>query len=455
MKKAVDLLWITLAVSISYFLSAKLVSPLSLSESSSIFAIWPPTGVALIFLLYKGRVVIPGVFLGAFMLNATISSPLVAFEIAIGNTLGPYTVYILVKRFLHEDILYDTNSVISFISYSAIGSIITSGMGTYALHLNGLLPSEHRALGWLVWLFGDLIGFLLLTSLYISFKLDRQYNKSLKDSIVEIAVMLVILSFTAMIIFGSHFFFEEHYPIEYLILFPLLWATARFKPGINLIFLFMITVMAIIGTASGYSNFSMEDKKVSLALLQFFIFTVTFAVLLMTAQKQQMQRVLFEKEQLTLVDALTQIGNRRCISEIISREQSIHGRYHRPISLILFDIDYFKSINDRFGHDKGDDVLLELVNVVKNIIRNSDHFARWGGEEFMIILPETSLEHAAAVAEKIRAAVESHSFDVPATITCSFGVIDLGEEEPYINVFKRADKKLYDAKNSGRNRVAT
>ncbi len=444
---------ITLLVAASYFLSAKAVYPLSLGESSSIFAIWPPTGVALVFLLHQGRIVVPGIFLGAFLLNATISSPLVALEIAVGNTVGPYAVYVLSKRFLSEDILYDTNAVISFIWYSLLGSVITSGAGTFVLHMNGLLAAEDRMVGWLVWLFGDLIGFLLLTSLYISFRLERRYNKALQDSIIEIGLMLLLLSSISIIVFGSGFFFTQRYPIEYLILFPLLWATIRFKPGINLIFLFLITIMAILGTTSGYSLFSMEDKKISLALLQFFIFTVTFAVLLMTAQRIQMLRILYEKERLTLVDPLTQIGNRRYISDIIAQEQSIHRRYLRPISMILFDIDHFKSINDRFGHDKGDHVLIELTNLVRKIIRESDHLARWGGEEFIIILPETSLESSVTVAEKIRTAIESHDFGLPLTITCSFGVIDMEEEEPYTEVFKKADRKLYEAKNAGRNRV--
>src|SRR3990167_2360951 len=142
-----------------YFFSAKLVTPLSLSESSSIFAIWPPTGVALSFLFFRGYVVLPGIFIGAFFLNMTLSSPMVAFEIAIGNTIGPAVAYWFImknsKNVIKDDIFYDTDTIISFIFYSVIGAFITSSMGTTMLYLNGMLATEHQMLDWAVWFFGD------------------------------------------------------------------------------------------------------------------------------------------------------------------------------------------------------------------------------------------------------------------------------------------------------------
>lgn len=445
----------TLLVSLSYFLSAKAVSPLSLSEAASIFAIWPPTGVALVFLLFRGSLVLPGIFLGAFFLNLTLSSASVAFEIAIGNTLGPFVVYKLIKKYLDQDLFYDTQSIINFIFFSIIGSMITSGMGTGVLYLNHLLAAEHQILGLLVWLFGDLIGFLLLTALYVSYSFDRQYNKSLTHSISEILLMVILLFMISAVVFGSGFFFEYEYPIEYLILFPLLWASVRFKPGINIVFLFLIAVLAILGTASGYSHFSMPDKRMSLILLQFFIFTVTFAVLLMTAQRHQMLRILYEKEQLSNTDELTQIGNRRSFMEILQHAQGLNRRYKHPLSLIMFDIDYFKSINDEFGHQEGDRVLIDLTSLVHKQLRVSDKFARLGGEEFIILLSESDLKNSLFVAEKLRRSIEETQFSIPKHITCSFGVIQCGEDETYNGMLKRVDDNLYEAKRAGRNRVVS
>ena len=448
-----DLVLYTIITSLTYFISAKLVSPLSLSESASIFAIWPPTGVALIFLLFKGRIVVPGIFLGAFFLNMTLSSPVVAFEIAVGNSLGPYVVYWLIKHNKNEDIFYNTQSIINFIFYSGAGSVITSGMGTYFLYFNGLLATENQLLGWLVWLFGDLIGFLILTSLYISFTIGRKYNRSQQSSIFEIFFMMILLFFLSVVVFGSGFFFQNRYPIEYLVLFPLLWATIRFKPGVSIIFLFLITILASIGTASEYSSFCMPDKNMSLILLQFFIFTISFAVLLMTAQRHQMLRILYEKEQLSMIDPLTQIGNRRSFVNILAHEQGLNRRYKRPISLIMFDIDFFKSINDNFGHQEGDNVLIDLTSLIRSQLRTSDNFARLGGEEFMILLPESTLNDATTVAQKLRKSIEEYEFTVPRRVTCSFGVIECEDDETLEEMLKRVDGKLYEAKNAGRNRV--
>lgn len=443
-----------------YFISAKLVAPLSLSESASIFAIWPPTGVALSFLFFRGKVVIPGIFLGAFFLNMTLSSPLVAFEIAIGNTLGPVVTYWLINRgakyAIKDDIFFDTDTIIAFIFYSVIGAFITSSMGTTMLYLNALLSSEHQFLGWAVWFFGDLIGFILIVPVFVAYVLQRNMSVVSKDRVAEIALILIVLVISAIVIFGSGYFFDKRYPIEYLILFPLIWASTRLQQGINLIFLIIVSVLAILGTASGYSQFSFEgDHRLSLIMLQIFIFTVTFSILMMTAQRCNTMRLLEEKEHLTLTDPLTQIGNRRFFTKVFQDELDKSSRYKRPLSLIIFDIDHFKNINDTLGHHVGDTVLEELSFVVNTQLRSSDHLARWGGEEFTIVLPESDLEQAIVTAEKLRKMIEIHPFSVRQSITCSFGVIQCRDNESVDSALGRVDTKLYEAKESGRNKVVS
>jgi diguanylate cyclase (GGDEF)-like protein len=443
-----------------YFISAKMVAPLSLSESASIFAIWPPTGVALSFLFFRGNVVIPGIFLGAFILNMTLSSPIVAFEIAIGNTIGPAVTYWLISRSakytIKEDIFYDTDTIIAFIFYSIIGALITSGMGTTMLYLNGLLSSEHQFLGWAVWFFGDLIGFILIVPVFVAYVLQRNMNIISKDRIIEIVFILTVLVITAIVIFGSGYFFDKRYPIEYLIVFPLIWASIRLQQGINLIFLIIVSIFAILGTASGYSQFSFEgDYRLSLIMLQIFIFTVTFSILMMTAQRCYTMRILEEKEHLTLIDSLTQVGNRRFFTKVFQEELDKSRRYKRPLSLIIFDIDNFKNINDTMGHNAGDSVLEELSSLVNERVRLSDHLARWGGEEFTIILPEITLEQGIIIAEKLRKMIEIYPFSIKQNITCSFGVIQCGDNDSVDSALGRVDTKLYEAKETGRNKVVS
>lgn len=164
-----------------------------------------------------------------------------------------------------------------------------------------------------------------------------------------------------------------------------------------------------------------------------------------------------EKERinkLAITDSLTEIFNRKKFNDELEREleRSLHYRQH--LSLIIFDIDHFKRVNDEFGHPVGDVVLQEISRVVRHGIRRSDVFARYGGEEFVVLLPENDLNGAAALAEKLRSTIEHHTFDGVGQVTCSFGVAQLEENEEADSFIKRADEALYRAKNSGRNCVA-
>jgi diguanylate cyclase (GGDEF)-like protein len=307
-----------------------------------------------------------------------------------------------------------------------------------------------------MWFFGDLIGFIMITPVFIAYTLQQNITLAAKNHIGEIALIFTILVISSVLIFGSGYFFDEKYPIEYLILFPLIWASIRLEKGINLIFLVVVTILAILGTSSGYSQFSYDgDHKLSLIMLQIFIFTVTFSILMMTAQRHQTSRILYEKEQLTLIDSLTKIGNRRFFSETFKKELEKSHRYKHPVSLIMFDIDHFKQINDLFGHNSGDIVLQELSLLISSHLRSSDLLARWGGEEFTIILPENTLSEAVFTAEKLRKIIEEYSFSIKRQVTCSFGVILSADNESMDNAISRVDAKLYEAKESGRNKVVS
>lgn len=162
---------------------------------------------------------------------------------------------------------------------------------------------------------------------------------------------------------------------------------------------------------------------------------------------------------MTIVDGLTQIHNKRALFEALEKELMRARRYERDLSLLMFDIDFFKRINDQYGHLAGDHVLRELARIVQERIRREEVFARYGGEEFVILLPETPLPGAAALAESLRARVANHSFvfqgeRIPVTV--SIGTALLGENDKVASdLIQRADEKLYEAKRGGRNRVCS
>ena len=160
---------------------------------------------------------------------------------------------------------------------------------------------------------------------------------------------------------------------------------------------------------------------------------------------------------LMTVDGLTELHNKRYFNEAIEREASRSRRYSRTFSLILFDIDLFKQINDTYGHLAGDSVLRQLGALVRNKVRRDDIPARTGGEEFSVILPEIGREVALALAEKLRASIEAAVFKFEGTqipVMVSLGVAEWHEEiqDPQ-DLVKKADERLYEAKRGGRNQV--
>lgn len=160
-------------------------------------------------------------------------------------------------------------------------------------------------------------------------------------------------------------------------------------------------------------------------------------------------------EKMAAVDSLTNILNRRKIEEELDQEYRRYLRHGTPFSLILFDIDHFKSINDTFGHQKGDEVLKELTRLVAQRLRANDCFGRWGGEEFLVLLPNTVLDDALALAKQLLGKVAAHPFSIDRQVTISMGVVEIDRRETIDQLLRRVDDLLYSAKNRGRNQICS
>ncbi len=198
------------------------------------------------------------------------------------------------------------------------------------------------------------------------------------------------------------------------------------------------------------------DPKTAFMLLGIvFIILVLIAGWAIHLKKEIARRKLLENEleRLATIDKLTSIYNRYKMDLSLDEQVEIAKRYKRALSVIFFDIDFFKKVNDTYGHKVGDEVLKELVNLVSSHLRKSDIFGRWGGEEFLIILPETTKEEALKLAEKLRKYIQLHKFNKIEKLTCSFGVTSIKENDNSKTIIARVDKKLYKAKQNGRNRV--
>ncbi|MFQ3229419.1 diguanylate cyclase [Reinekea sp.] len=158
-------------------------------------------------------------------------------------------------------------------------------------------------------------------------------------------------------------------------------------------------------------------------------------------------------ERMSETDTLTGIANRKRLDSVLAQEWSRYQRHTQEVAIILLDLDHFKQINDKFGHSEGDNVLIALADVVTHIVRATDVVGRWGGEEFLIVLPQTSLADAALVAQKLRTAVATIDVLPNSKITASFGVAASSQVTDLEALFRIADKALYRSKTLGRDRI--
>jgi len=195
------------------------------------------------------------------------------------------------------------------------------------------------------------------------------------------------------------------------------------------------------------------EEKIDRTILWQLFGAITLISLFFAYRYNIMQRHNKELLELARHDQLTGLYNRRMLNESLLDSTAVADRYGRPLSLIFFDIDDFKLVNDQFGHKTGDQTLIKIADLLHKNCRLSDFFGRWGGEEFLIILPESPLNNAEQSAEKLRAEIENYLFDptLKLRLTCSFGIAEYQPNESLESFVNRADQALYRAKAAGKN----
>mgnify|MGYP001104455146 FL=1 len=212
-----------------------------------------------------------------------------------------------------------------------------------------------------------------------------------------------------------------------------------------------LTAMSVWGKIP-FSLFTFHAAEIGLLI------EATLLALALAHWMRQHREARYLAEQVARQDALTQLNNRRAFQEAAQLLVDTSTRHDRPLSLVMMDIDHFKSINDRYGHKTGDEALVAVANMLKRMSRSSDVVARWGGEEFILLLPETGLQQAVNHAERLRRAVSE--LRIPAgdgvlSMTASFGIATRSAAMSLEELIHEADMQLYQAKQSGRDRVCS
>ncbi len=216
---------------------------------------------------------------------------------------------------------------------------------------------------------------------------------------------------------------------------------------------------------TGYSGDYSYEEAINMGASDFVIKPVRLEELLLRLKRvlkerdltQERVRMMEKLQKLAITDGLTKLHNSRSFYSQIEVEVDRFNRYKHPLSLLLLDIDHFKHYNDTCGHLEGDKVLVRISQIIRSCLRKLDTAYRYGGEEFTVILPETTCEEASNVAERIRIAVKAEKFDPDnqddIIITISIGVTQYSPEEELSAFIQRADKAMYSSKQNGRNKV--
>ena len=327
-----------------------------------------------------------------------------------------------------------------------ISWLMILSLSYFILH-NSIYPESHSMT--LIWI--ELTA--LVISLYIKYLIEKDINlaATLLSFNITVTISLAILAapFT-------------NTTIAWIFVVP---ATSVFLQGFqksrvsNIVFFIFILFYLFVLNIDAIKFVS----KINLLLSYIVVISTIYTYELNRTCVNRKNRVLMEElavknnslEILSSTDALTSLYNRTKIDEIINSEIKRTKRYSAPLSAMLIDIDYFKYVNDTYGHQAGDMILKEFSNLLSSSFRESDYISRWGGEEFLIILPNTTLENSIILAKKFTTLMENTKFSYAFSNTCSIGVSHLTQEDTKESLIERADKALYMAKERGRNMVVS
>jgi diguanylate cyclase (GGDEF)-like protein len=336
-----------------------------------------------------------------------------------------------------DDELYQPHVVAVF---ALVGMSILATMGVIALFNQTFVLA--------ITLFGSSLIF------FMGYYVYKKFNNSIFSSAIVLYSLYALMFY--LVYTGG---VEQTGPLWIFIIPPISLFIQGLKYGlINLaIFVIIISIIMFMPTdVITHAPYSMEFK---LRLLYTFLTLSALSALYEYSRERSYKGALklSEKYQkLANFDPLTELSNRRGALAILQQEQARVSRNGEPLSIVLCDIDYFKKVNDLYGHNAGDAVLIELAKIFSASVRDQDLIARWGGEEFLFILPQTTATNANIVAEKIRIKIENyitHYEGKEIKVTTSMGIEQFEKHKNIDEVINSADKHLYQAKNTGRNQV--
>ena len=459
-----------IGVAVTYIVLAR-IGQLFAIEPGNVTPLWLPSGVMVALTLSRGTQIWPGVFIGAFCGNIWAyfsfkSLPIAASSIAaatlngIGDVIACVVMAELVCFFTKTRNPFSKLTDLAwFISLGVIiGPLLSAIFGAGGLSLFNVIDSEKFVSTLSIWFFGDATGVLIFTPMLYLWLSGN--SSSYPDELKWLGFLAIFSAILTAALFDILPIPEYIFPLLFLFIPIALYGFLYFGPRVAFSLLLVVGSVAVYATSQNIGIFA--DRNISHAIinLQYFLAILSlniYVIAVFLSNKEKIMADLANKksklERLYRQDQLTKVWNRYRIKEFLEYELSRYERHGTIFGVLMFDLDDFKTINDTLGHLEGDKVLVELSNLVDQHTRQSDLFGRWGGEEFILILTDTTKEELNTTAEKIRILVEKKSFEIERQITISIGATIVEKGDSTLSLLDRVDDALYYSKKEGKNRV--
>jgi diguanylate cyclase (GGDEF)-like protein len=430
-----------------YFVAGKLGLQLAYVHASAT-AVWPCTGIAIAALLVFGYRVWPGILIGAFVVNLTTAGSVeTSVVVAMGNTLEGLAGCYLVSRFAGgKEAFARAQDIFKFALLAGmLATTVSATIGVVTLAAAGFADWAAFGSMWCTWWLGDAVGAVTVTPLLLLWWENPRLRWT-REQITELAFLFLGLFATGWVVFGRPFHSElKNYPLEYLCIPFLIWAAFRFGRRKAATALCVLSMISVWGTLHGYGPFARESQNASLLLMQAFMGIMAVTILALAAEVTEHKRAEERVRNLAVSDPLTGLANYRQLVEALETEIKRFGRNERPFVVLLLDLDGLKKINDAHGHIVGSRALCRLADMLRLYSREMDTAARYGGDEFVLILPETDLEAARLVAQRISKRLAEDGEE--PKISVSIGTAVYPDDGETINeILGAADRDLYREK---------
>ena len=416
--------------------------------SETTTAVWPPSGFALAATIIFGRSVWMALAAGSFFVYWTTTGYVAAsLTIALGNTVEALLGAALLDRLAGgASVFTSARTIFRFASIAAIGSTpISATLGATAMAVTGLAPRSDFAYGWMTWWLANLTGILVVapfTLLWALSPLERVRWIELLEAVALLAMLIGV----GLVVFGGRFPSDiKDYPLEFLCVPFLLWGAFRFGRRETATAIVILSGLAVWGTLRGFGPFARETPNESLVLVQAYTSVMAIMGMVLAAVVAEHKHAEAQLRELATTDSLTGLVNYRRLIEVLRAEIARSGRTKRPFAVLFVDMNGLKRINDKYGHLAGSRALCRVAETLRRSCRTIDTPARFGGDEFAIVLPETGDEGGRLVLARVAERLAADTDRPAVSVSGGVAVFPRDGDTPTL-LLRAADQSLYEAK---------